>query len=58
MERDLSQYIVHVDMDAFFASVELMRNPSLSGKAFAVVIITLRWINSILLTSYRQAGEC
>jgi len=34
--RDLSQYVVHVDMDAFFASVELLHDPSLAGKPFAV----------------------
>jgi DNA polymerase kappa len=35
-KRDLSQVIVHVDMDAFFANVELLYNPSLQGKAFGV----------------------
>ncbi|KAJ8514399.1 hypothetical protein ONZ45_g8064 [Pleurotus djamor] len=35
-DRDLSQVIVHFDMDAFFANVELLHNPSLKGKPFAV----------------------
>ncbi|CAG7854755.1 DNA polymerase IV {ECO:0000255/HAMAP-Rule:MF_01113} Short=Pol IV {ECO:0000255/HAMAP-Rule:MF_01113}; {ECO:0000255/HAMAP-Rule:MF_01113} [Serendipita indica DSM 11827] len=34
--RDLSQYIVHIDMDSFYASVEMLDNPSLVGKAFGV----------------------
>ncbi|KAF6760313.1 DNA polymerase kappa [Ephemerocybe angulata] len=35
-ERDLTQSIVHVDMDAFYASVELLHNPGLKDKAFGV----------------------
>ncbi|KAF7298225.1 IMS-domain-containing protein [Mycena chlorophos] len=35
-ERDLSQTIVHFDLDSFFASVEVLNDPSLAGKAFAV----------------------
>ncbi|EGO00102.1 hypothetical protein SERLA73DRAFT_53034 [Serpula lacrymans var. lacrymans S7.3] len=34
--RDLSQVIVHVDMDAFYANVELLHNPELKGKPFGV----------------------
>ncbi|KAG6866757.1 hypothetical protein C0991_011416 [Blastosporella zonata] len=35
-QRDLSQKIVHVDMDAFYANVELLDNPDLAGKPFGV----------------------
>ena len=35
-ERDITQYIVHFDMDAFYANVELLENPSLAGKPFGV----------------------
>ena len=37
--RDLSQVIVHVDMDAFYASVELLDNPDLASKPFAVCFV-------------------
>ena len=34
--RDLSRSIVHVDMDAFYAAVEMKDNPSLRDKPMAV----------------------
>jgi DNA polymerase kappa len=34
--RDLTRTWIHVDMDAFFAAVEELANPSLKGKPFAV----------------------
>ncbi|EPE04669.1 impb mucb samb family protein [Ophiostoma piceae UAMH 11346] len=34
--RDLSQYIVHVDCDAFYAAVELLDRPELADVPFAV----------------------
>ncbi|KAF9010581.1 hypothetical protein BDQ17DRAFT_1299087 [Cyathus striatus] len=37
--RDLSQTIVHVDMDAFYANVELLDNPNLAGKAFGASVL-------------------
>ena len=34
--RDLSKTIVHIDMDAFYAAVEMKDNPSLKDKPMAV----------------------
>jgi DNA polymerase kappa len=34
--RDLSKIVVHIDLDAFYASVESLDDPSLVGKAFGV----------------------
>ncbi|EKM80636.1 hypothetical protein AGABI1DRAFT_55621 [Agaricus bisporus var. burnettii JB137-S8] len=39
-QRDLTQIIVHVDMDAFYASVELLNNPELKGKPFGAILST------------------
>ncbi|KAJ9150288.1 DNA/RNA polymerase [Pleurostoma richardsiae] len=36
LSRDLSQYIVHVDCDAFYAAVELLDRPELRDIPFAV----------------------
>jgi hypothetical protein len=34
--RDLSRFLVHIDMDAFFANVEIRDNPYLADKPMAV----------------------
>lgn len=34
--RDLSRFIVHIDMDAFYANVEIRDNPALADKPMAV----------------------
>lgn len=36
MERDLSRTVVHIDMDAFYAAVEMRDDPSLRDKPMAV----------------------
>jgi DNA polymerase kappa len=35
-QRDLSHTIVHIDMDAFYAAVEMRDDPSLKNKPMAV----------------------
>lgn len=49
-ERDLSRYAVHVDMDAFYAAVEMRDDPSLRSIPMAVgsnsmlVCVVIFWI--------------
>ncbi len=33
---ELERYIAHFDLDAFFVSVEILKNPELKGKALIV----------------------
>ena len=35
-QRDLSRVLVHIDMDAFYANVEIRDNPTLADKPMAV----------------------
>ncbi|CAG8742609.1 4602_t:CDS:2, partial [Acaulospora colombiana] len=49
--RDLSQIIVHIDMDSFFASVEMLDDPTLVGKPFGV------GGNSVLSTASYEARK-
>ncbi|XP_052280237.1 DNA polymerase kappa-like isoform X2 [Dreissena polymorpha] len=50
-QRDLSHTIVHVDMDAFYAAVEMLDNPELRNKPMAV------GSNSMLSTSNYHARK-
>ena len=34
--NDLSRKIIHIDMDAFFAAVEIRDNPKLKGKPVVI----------------------
>jgi DNA polymerase kappa len=53
-ERDLTHFIVHFDMDAFYANVELLDDPSLAGKPFGVCPHLLRRTPDISTTSHHR----
>ena len=36
LKRDFSRYLVHIDMDAFYANVEIKDNPQLAQQPIAV----------------------
>lgn len=52
----MQQYIMHVDMDAFFASVEQLDNPDLRGKPVAVGGISSRAVVSAASYEIRKFG--
>lgn len=53
---DTSRKIIHVDMDAFYASVEQLDNPKLKGKAIAVGGNTKRGVISAASYEARKYG--
>ena len=56
MDFDTSRKIIHVDMDAFFASVEQLDNPQLKGKAIVVGGDTDRGVISAASYEARKFG--
>lgn len=49
--RDLSRVIVHVDMDAFYAAVEMRDNPSLKDQPMAVGSLGMM-VRSLMFKSF------
>lgn len=54
MGRDLSRVIVHVDMDAFYAAVEMRDCPELKDKPMAVGSMSMLVSSSIIWGIYRS----
>ncbi|CDG01308.1 Putative DNA polymerase IV [Clostridium chauvoei JF4335] len=56
MEGNMDKIILHVDMDAFFASVEQMDNPNLKGKPVIVGGVSERGVVSTCSYEARRYG--
>ena len=55
MNFDNYRRILHLDLDAFFASVEQRDNPSLQGKAIAVRLNSARGVVASALTKQESS---
>jgi DNA polymerase-4 len=56
VKENVTRKIIHVDMDAFFASVEQLDNPELRGKAIAVSGGEIRGVISAASYEARKFG--